>query len=156
MSLLPLLLGLPPALAAGGPGAVPIVVGDAWATPSVPGNPASDVYLTIDNRGDRPDSLLGVETGVAADAEVAVTTLDANDFPSMSLMQPLWVPAASETVLQPGAIHVMLMGLQQNLTLGESFPVKLVFAHAGTIDVTVRVESAGGTASAAAPSPAKG
>ena len=50
-------------------------------------------------------------------------------------MQPLLVPAASQTVLQPGAIHVALINLDHDLTPGQSFPMQLVFAHAGTITV---------------------
>jgi copper(I)-binding protein len=148
------LRGLAPAVAAGDAGSV--TVQGAWATPSTAWYPARDVYLTIRNRGDRPDSLLDATTALAQGALVAVSTIDANDFPTMSLMQPLLIPATGETILQPGAIHVVLIGLTQELRAGQSFPMKLAFAHAGTIAVTVRVGSGVGAASAAAPSPAKG
>ncbi len=156
MALLALMLGLTPAIAASDAASGPITVQDAWATPSTRGDPSSDVYLTIKNTGDRPDQLLEAKTAVAEDALVDVSIIDANDFPRMSVMQPLLVPATSETVLQPGAIHVALINLDHELAPGQSFPMQLVFAHAGTITVQVRVGGSEGSASAGTSPPAKG
>jgi hypothetical protein len=39
----------------------------------------------------------------------------------------------------------MLIGLKKPLTTGENFPLKLTFAKAGTISVTVPVQAMGAT-----------
>ena len=37
------------------------------------------------------------------------------------------VPANGETVLKPGGLHVMLIGLKQDLKVGQIVPVTLTF-----------------------------
>jgi copper(I)-binding protein len=47
--------------------------------------------------------------------------------------------------LKPGGYHIMLMGLSAPLKEGDSFPLSLTFAHAGSTTVTVKVKGAGDT-----------
>ena len=42
-------------------------------------------------------------------------------------------------VLAPGGLHVMMMGLEEPLVDGKSFPLTLNFERAGTVEVTVRI-----------------
>ena len=48
-------------------------------------------------------------------------------------------------MLEPGKMHLMLIGLKAPLKVGESFPVTLTFEKAGAINVTVSVEKPGAT-----------
>jgi copper(I)-binding protein len=69
------------------------------------------------------------------------------------------LPAGQPVTLQPGATHIMLIGLSEKLVPGQSFPLTLTFAKAGTREVTVSVgkagamgpETAGGAATPTAP-----
>src|SRR5436190_1978911 len=54
----------------------PIDVRDAWARPTVAGQPNGGAYLRIDNRGDRVDRLIGVRTDAAASAELHAMSMD--------------------------------------------------------------------------------
>ena len=53
------------------------------------------------------------------------------------------VKPKGQTMLKPGGLHVMLIGLKQPLKQGESFPLTLTFEKAGELDVSVVVEKAG-------------
>jgi hypothetical protein len=45
--------------------------------------------------------------------------------------------------LKPGGLHVMLTGLKQPLSEGQSFPLTLTFEKAGAIETTVKIAKAG-------------
>ena len=49
------------------------------------------------------------------------------------------VAPGSPTVLKPGGLHVMFLGLKKPLTLGETVAVTLTFEKAGKVDVRVPV-----------------
>ena len=50
------------------------------------------------------------------------------------------LPGRSVEVV-PGGLHIMLMGLAAPLKEGDAFPLSLRFEHAGTINISVHVES---------------
>jgi copper(I)-binding protein len=51
------------------------------------------------------------------------------------------LPAGKRVALAPGGYHLMLVGLRKPLAEGTRVPLTLTFAHAGSIDVEVAVES---------------
>ena len=50
---------------------------------------------------------------------------------------------AQPVTLKPGGAHIMLMGLNQPLQAGQSFPLTLTFEKAGQREVSVAVEKPG-------------
>jgi copper(I)-binding protein len=57
----------------------------------------------------------------------------------MRQISEIVIPGESVISLEPGAMHLMLTGLQQSLVQGKEFPLWLHFANAGDILVDVRV-----------------
>lgn len=53
------------------------------------------------------------------------------------------VPAGQMVTLKPGGYHIMLTGLTQPLKEGQTFPLTLTFAKAGSQDVVVTVQQVG-------------
>jgi periplasmic copper chaperone A len=51
------------------------------------------------------------------------------------------VPAGGKVKLEPGGLHIMLVGLKAPLAAGSSFPLTLKFEKAGELKVEVKVES---------------
>ena len=49
----------------------------------------------------------------------------------------------AKIVFKPGDMHVMIVGLKQPLTRGQTFSLILKFEKAGSIDVTVPIEGVG-------------
>jgi copper(I)-binding protein len=113
---------------------------DAWAraTPGKAENGAA--YLTIVSPA--ADRLVSVATPVAKKAELHTMTTEGG----VMKMRPLAgvdVPAGQLVTLKPGGAHIMLMGLNQPLQAGQSFPLTLSFEKAGQREVTVKVEKPG-------------
>lgn len=108
----------------------------ARATP--PGARSGAVYLSVENRGDRTDRLVGVSTPVAH-AELHQMSVDAGVM-RMRAVSGADVKPGDHLVLHPGGYHVMLMDLKSQLRAGDSFPLTLTFEKAGPIEVNVEVE----------------
>jgi len=112
----------------------------ARATP--PGARSGGVFLSVENNGDRADRLLGVSTPVAGTAELHQMVMDAGVM-RMRAVAGVDVKPGDRLVLQPGGYHVMLADLKRPLQAGDSFPLTLGFEKAGSIEVSVVVESMG-------------
>ena len=122
-------------------------VNDAWAR-ATPGKADNGVvYLTIQSpTGDR---LVSASSPVAKKAELHTMSMQG----TVMKMRPsagLDIPSGQPVTLKPGGEHIMLMGLNQPLRDGQSFPLTLDFEKAGPRTVTVTAERAG----AKAPGPA--
>ncbi|GAP63705.1 hypothetical protein ARMA_2128 [Ardenticatena maritima] len=105
----------------------------AMGTPGV-------IFATIVNETNTADRLLRVETDVAERVEIHRTEVDANGVAKM-MPQPngVEIPAGETVRFEPGGYHVMLMGMQRDLQVGDTFEATFVFEKAGSITVTVEV-----------------
>lgn len=121
---------------------IAIKVDQVWSRAAMAGHEGV-VYLTITNSGPT-DTLIGVSTPVAAIADLHRTIND-NGVMKMRSVPTLQIEAGKSVTLAPSGYHVMLINLKQTLKQGDSFPVTLTFAKAGTITTTAVVEKAGAT-----------
>lgn len=104
----------------------------ARATPTAARNGVA--YMTIHNRGSEADQLVSVETPVAKSASVHETVRH----DGMMTMRPvarLTIGPGRSAVLEPGGLHIMLMGLRAPLEKGQTFPLTLQFERAGAIEL---------------------
>ncbi|HEX3417160.1 MAG TPA: copper chaperone PCu(A)C, partial [Stellaceae bacterium] len=88
------------------------------------------------------DRLVSASTPVAKKAELHTMSMQG----MVMKMRPISgvdIPAGQAVSLKPGGEHIMLMGLNQPLREGQSFPLNLDFEKAGQRTVTVTVEKAG-------------
>ena len=74
--------------------------------------------------------------------EVHATVHD-GDVARMRKVEPLHVGAGERVVLEPGGMHLMLMGLRKPLAEGERIPLVLEFEVAGEQRTEIRVFAAG-------------
>jgi hypothetical protein len=137
--------------------ASPIEVTGAWARAATLAGDGSRVntaaYLVIQHHADVEDALIGAESPVADATEVHRTEMDAG----VMRMRPAGdvpIPAGSTLILEPGGLHVMLIGLRQELKEGASIPLALEFRRAGTVSIDVPVRSIAAAMTMASPSPA--
>jgi periplasmic copper chaperone A len=119
-----------------------IRIDEAWAraTPGIVQTGA--VYLSITNHGTAPDQLLAIRTPVAARAELHEMKM-VNNVMEMRPIRSLSIAPGQKLVLAPGGYHIMLIGLKAPLMRGQSVPLTLTFAHAGTQDVVASVAKVG-------------
>ena len=122
-------------------------ISGAWAraTPGKAENGAA--YLTI--QSPTADRLVSASSPVAKKAELHTMSMQGMVM-KMRPLAGLDIPAGEPVTLKPGGDHIMLLGLNQPLREGQTFPLTLTFEKAGARPVTVTVEKPGATA----PSPA--
>ena len=113
-------------------------VSNAWAAPTPSGVDVSAGYLTITNGTSAEDHLLSAISPRAAHIEVHEMTMDGSVM-RMRALERLSIPAGGAAQLGPGGAHLMFFGVQDPFAEGQSIPVRLVFEHAGAIDVTLPV-----------------
>ncbi|HZH46134.1 MAG TPA: copper chaperone PCu(A)C [Roseococcus sp.] len=104
-------------------------------------------YLTIRNAGPA-DRLLAASTPAAARLELHNVERD-GEVMRMREVAAIPVPARGSVTLQPGGLHLMLIGLTAPLVAGETIPVTLRFERAGEMRVMLAVQAAGARAPAA-------
>jgi copper(I)-binding protein len=115
-------------------------VNNAWAG-ATPGKAENGVaYLTI--QSPTADRLVSASSPVAKKAELHTMSMQGMVM-KMRPITGLDIPAGQPVTLKPGGEHIMLMGLDQPLHEGQSFPLTLDFEKAGPRTVTVTVEKAG-------------
>ena len=114
-----------------------IVVLDAWARPGFRGD-NSAVYLIINNQTNQGDGLIGANSDVAGGTEIHLSKMDAAGTMTMERQDLVIIPAKDSIELAPGGLHIMLVILGKDLSVGDTFPVTLEFQRAG--DITIEVE----------------
>ncbi|MFJ4690836.1 copper chaperone PCu(A)C [Streptomyces sp. NPDC088766] len=94
-------------------------------------------FLTITNKGGTKDELTSVTSDVAGSVTVHETVGGA-----MREVDSLEVPADGRLQLASGGNHLMFEKLKRKPLQGEKVTVELHFAHSGTVEVEMPVESA--------------
>ncbi len=122
-----------------------LAIQGAWARPTPEGTTISAGYLKITNRGDKPDTLIGVSTPVSGSAELHESSMNAEGVMTMRPLENGLEIKPGETVeLKPAGTHIMILGVKEPLKDGQTIPVKLNFKTAGTIEVPFAVKALGG------------
>jgi copper(I)-binding protein len=119
---------------AGGP-ARPALAVDGAVTP-VPMGSSGVAYLEIANRGG-DDRLVGAMSPVARTVELHLTTVDQRGRTLMAAAESL--VCSAHLALEPGSAHLMLLGVEQPLAVGDRFPLVLEFERSGPVEVDVEV-----------------
>jgi copper(I)-binding protein len=116
-----------------------ITVSAAWARETAPAQQAGGGFMTINNAGNRPDRLLSATSDAADKVEIHTVSMDGGVMRMRPVAGGIATPARGKVELRPGSFHVMFLGLKAPLRRGESVPVTLRFARAGTITARLAV-----------------
>jgi copper(I)-binding protein len=114
-----------------------LAVRDAWVR-ATPG--AAAAYLTLENRSGRSDRLVSVGSPVARRVELHESRVE-NGIMRMRRIEGIAVPAGGSVRLEPGGLHVMLMGLHEPLAEGQGVPLTLSFESGATLAVDAEVRA---------------
>lgn len=101
--------------------------------------PNGAVYMTLRNESDTPDALLSAQTDVAETVELHETTMGENEVMRMSPVEKIEIPAGGSVQLEPGGLHVMLLGLKEGIAKGDKISLTLNFAESGSQTIEVEV-----------------
>jgi len=99
-------------------------------------------FMAIRNNGTEADRLVSATSPAAPRMELHTHVRD-GDVMRMRPVNDIPVPAGQTVRLQPGGLHLMFIGLSQELRRGQSVPVTLVFERAGAVTVQLEIQAAG-------------
>lgn len=109
-----------------------------WSRPLPAVSTNGAAYMTLMNKGDAPDRLASISTPAAMKAELHDHTMEGGVM-KMRRIEAVEIVPGESSVLQPGGLHIMLIGLEEPLVDGGSFPLTLEFERAGSVEVEVMI-----------------
>lgn len=113
-------------------------VDQAFARETVPGMQNSAAYLRIKNFSGRDAALVGVTSPDIGKVEMH-QHLHQGGMMAMRPVAKVVVPGKGEFSFKPGGHHLMLMGLQQPLAVGEEVTIRLLFEDGREIEANLPV-----------------
>jgi hypothetical protein len=115
-----------------------IKIKDAWMRPSSE-KMATALYFTIENAGEKADTLFQVDSDIAERVEIHETYSE-GEMMGMRKTEMIVIEGNSSFELKPGAHHVMLMKLKKNIQAGDEEKFILYFKQAGEIKITANAK----------------
>ena len=103
-----------------------IQVLDPYARAVPPGQPNSAVFLTLTNPSAQPRALVAGASPVAEVVELH-THVHEDGMMRMRRVERIEVPPGGSVNLEPGGLHLMLIGLKGNLEPGDQVDLTLSF-----------------------------
>lgn len=115
-----------PTMGSADPVAGQLKIDDPYVRAVPPGQPNSAAFMSVQNTGDQPHQIVDARSPAASVVELH-THKKEDGMMKMRRVPAIDLPAGETTVLKPGGLHVMLIGLQQQLVPGEAVSMTLVF-----------------------------
>lgn len=116
-----------------------LAIQNAWARPAGSGENGA-AYFVIENGTVEDDTLLGVSSDIASAIEVHMSMMDGNGVMSMQMPEEVPIPAGKSIEFKPGGLHVMLIGLNQDLKAGDTISLTLNFEKTGSLVIEIPVK----------------
>lgn len=114
-----------------------------WARAQLKGSDVADGFMKIINHGSTPDRLISITVDFAKTAQIHDMKMDGTTMQMVELKDGLVIPAGATVQLKPKAMHVMFLGVKDELMPDELVPGELVFEKAGRLKVEFMIEPAG-------------
>ncbi len=130
---------------AGVASAAGFMVTDAWVREAPPNAMALGAFATLHNGSDKARTLVAARSAVANKVELHKTIME-GDLAKMVQQERVEIAAGGEVKLQPGGLHIMLIGPKQALKAGDKVEVVLEFADGVTLPVSFEVRKGQGMA----------
>ena len=122
-----------------GEAAATVSVENPYARANPPGQMNSAMFVTLKNSDTMAHKLVSATSDASKVVELH-THIEENGVFRMRRIEGIDVAAGDSTVLKPGGLHIMLIGLTRQLKVGEDIQVKLTWADGSTQDVTAPVQ----------------
>ncbi|MDH5396217.1 MAG: copper chaperone PCu(A)C [Gammaproteobacteria bacterium] len=120
-----------------------VTVKDAYVRAVPQGQPNSAAFMVIENKSAKDLALVNARSNVSDVVELHTHTKE-NGMMKMRPVKKIPVKAGSETVLKPGGLHVMFIGIKQELNVGDKVDLQLEFDNGTFIKLSVPVKMVAG------------
>ncbi len=111
---------------------------DLWSRPALEGNNTA-AYFLIMNDQKEDDKLILAKTSIAEFTEIHLSS-DMDGVMKMEHQDYVEIKAGDTVEFKPMDYHIMLINLNQDLEVGDTFEIKLTFEKAGTKIFQVEVQ----------------
>ncbi|MES9970245.1 MAG: copper chaperone PCu(A)C [Candidatus Thiodiazotropha sp.] len=115
-----------------------IMVEDPYVRAVPPGQPNSASFMVLHNKGEKGSALMSASTPAADVVELHTHTME-EGMMRMRKVEKIDLPAGEMVKLQPGGLHVMLIGLKQKLVPDEKLTLTLTFEDGSSLQVDAPV-----------------
>jgi copper(I)-binding protein len=115
-----------------------IALEGAYVRAVPPGQPNSAAFLTLSNAGDVDHALVTVRSDAAEVVELH-THIHDEGVMRMRRIERIEVPAGTDQVLEPGGLHIMLIGLTRQLKPGDDVALTLQLEDGSSIELLAPV-----------------
>jgi copper(I)-binding protein len=115
-----------------------LTISGSYARAVPPGQTNSAAFMEITNASPETHALVGAESSVSTVAELHTHTME-NGMMKMRRVDRIDLPAGNTVRLEPGGLHVMLIGLDRQLTPGEELDLTLIFEDHSQTRLTLPV-----------------
>lgn len=122
-----------------GQAADPLAIHGGWVREMPPGTENTAAYFVAHNRSDTDRRIVSAETAVADKTELH-TVKHADGVMSMVQIDGIDVPAHRTAEFEQGGKHLMLLGVAERLTEGQTVTVTLEYANGDTQSVEFPVK----------------
>jgi periplasmic copper chaperone A len=120
-----------------------------WARATPKGAAVAGGYMTIINRGDSADRLVGGSSPAAGKFEIHEMKMEQGVMKMRPLDHGLEIKGGATVEFKPGSYHIMFMNLKAPFEQGQRVKGTLIFEKAGPVEVEYTVEAIGATPPAA-------
>lgn len=108
------------------------------ATP--PNLPNSAAFMTLKNSSNEAISIVNANSNVSKVVELHTHTMK-DGVMKMTQIPKIEVPAKGETVLKPGGLHIMFIGLYKPLKKGEEVELTIVLSNGEKQTITAPIKT---------------
>lgn len=110
-----------------------------FARATLPNAPVGGAFITITNNGATDDRLVSVSSPAADVGQLHTMEMVGDVMKMRALPDGIVIPAGQTVTLEPGGLHMMLMGLKQAFVEGQTLTVTLTFEKAGSVEVELPI-----------------
>lgn len=122
------------------PALAEVTTTNAYVRAVPPGQSNSAAFMQLNNLADKGVSLVSATSNAAQTVELH-THIHDQGVMRMRQVDKIDIAAHATTSLQPGGFHVMLIGLNQDLMVGDEVSMGLTFSDGQTLELNLPVKA---------------
>lgn len=111
-----------------------ITIKDPWIRINAKGA-NSALFFVAENNSDKPDTLVSAKFDGAEVVELHETYKKSDDMMGMRAVKFVAIPAKGSVSFKPRDLHIMLIGLKDDLKLNDKHEITLKFKNAGDVKI---------------------
>ena len=112
----------------------------AWARPARQGENGA-IYFSVENHTNETHELIAAGSDIAEAVEIHESQMS-GDVMQMHQLESVSLGPGAEIVFEPGGLHIMLVGLKEELEAGDEIEVTLQFRDFDDLTLQVPVQEA--------------